>query len=220
MVAILCMGSMCGAMAQVLQKQIVWEGQIGFNSSKMGDMGSKPGFHIGVKGSLDLPTLFDGAYVNAGAFISLKGSKIDMGDLGNDKITAGYLDIPIHFGYAYTFNDKLAVFGEVGPYIAIGLFGKHKVTEITDVDLDTGEFKQEEMSYNTFDDLKRFDMGLGLKFGVELVQKYTFSIGYDWGFIDVYKGSNLDAEHDTAGDIDLTPSAKNKNLTISLGYKF
>ena len=51
---------------------------------------------------------------------------------------------------------------------------------------------------------KRFDFGLGLRAGLEFNQKVPVSIGYDFGVLDV------------ADDV----SAKTRNLTISVGYKF
>lgn len=54
------------------------------------------------------------------------------------------------------------------------------------------------------DGYKRFDFGLGLRAGIEFNQKVPVSIGYDFGVIDV------------TDDL----SAKNRNLTISVGYKF
>ena len=41
---------------------------------------------------MDLPSLFDGAYANAGAFLSLKGASIDFGDLADGKSNAYYLE--------------------------------------------------------------------------------------------------------------------------------
>ena len=60
---------------------------------------------------------------------------------------------------------------------------------------------------NVFSDeggYKRFDFGLGLRAGLEFNQKVPVSIGYDFGVLDV------------ADEV----SAKNRNLTISVGYKF
>lgn len=51
---------------------------------------------------------------------------------------------------------------------------------------------------------KRFDFGLGLRAGLEFNKKVPVSIGYDFGVLDV------------ADEL----SAKNRNLTISVGYKF
>lgn len=50
----------------------------------------------------------------------------------------------------------------------------------------------------------RFDFGLGLRAGFEFSRKVNVSIGYDFGAIDIADGV----------------SAKNRNLMISLGYKF
>ena len=59
---------------------------------------------------------------------------------------------------------------------------------------------------DVFDDggFKRFDFGLGLRAGLEFNQKVPVSIGYDFGVLDVADGV----------------SAKNRNLTLSIGYKF
>lgn len=56
------------------QSKPSWEVQAGLNISKINSSlySSKAGFHVGVRGQLDLPSLFDGAYANAGAFLSLK----------------------------------------------------------------------------------------------------------------------------------------------------
>ncbi len=54
------------------------------------------------------------------------------------------------------------------------------------------------------DGYKRFDFGLGLRAGLEFNQKVPVSIGYDFGLLDINDGV----------------SAKNRNLTLSVGYKF
>ena len=62
------------------------------------------------------------------------------------------------------------------------------------------------------------DLG-GQKVGITIKNKYSLSIGYDWGLLDIYDDSKLqDSDDDDC--FDLTPSAKNKNLSISLGYSF
>ena len=42
------------------------------------------------------------------------------------KANPGYLTIPVRVGYRYDFNDKVGVFGEFGPYFAVGVGGKNK----------------------------------------------------------------------------------------------
>lgn len=50
----------------------------------------------------------------------------------------------------------------------------------------------------------RFDVGLGIRAGFEFNQKFNVSLGYDFGLADVADDASL----------------KNRNFTISLGYKF
>ena len=61
-------------------------------------------------------------------------------------------------------------------------------------------------SENVFcdDGFKRFDLGFGLKAGIEISKKYQFSIGYDFGFIEAEE----------------LMGCKNRNLMISLGLMF
>ena len=89
----------------------------------------------------------------------------------------------------------------IGPYLAVGLFGKAKI----DGDL-IDELEVEGNSVNVFGDdaMKRFDLGIGLKAGLEFNQKYQLSISYDWGMIENIKDSGN----------------KNRNLMISLGCFF
>lgn len=201
---------------------IKWEGMVEFNSSKLGSMGSRFGFGVGVKGILEMPTISDGIYLSSGAFLERKGTDLDLGDLGRSTTSSYYLDIPIHIGYHYSVNPKFAIFGEAGPYIGVGLFGNTEVKELDEKLYQKGKIKHNERTVKTFDALNRFDVGLGLQFGVELAQKFTISVGYDFGFIDLYKGSNLEKEgtEENSEGLDLTPGAKNRSLSIKLGYKF
>ena len=194
------------------QNNVNLEGIVGMNVSKMDFYDSKVGFHIGVRGELALPSLVDGLYTNAGLLVSQKGAKLDMGDLGSDKLTAYYLEVPIHVGYKYSFNETFSLFGEFGPYFAFGLGGKEKVKELAPFSDGYNEY-----SIKTFDLIKRFDAGLGFRIGAEFKQKYTVSLGYDFGLVNILKD---DSEGIEDGSLDVTSSIKNKNLTISIGYKF
>lgn len=207
---LVCITSM--AQDDNVNRKINFEALVGMNVSKMGSYDSKLGFHLGVKGEMALPSIAKGVYVNAGALISQKGTKFNIGDLGSSNTTAYYLEVPVHIGWKYPLNNDLAVYGELGPYFAYGLGGKHKIKE---PELgDNGDIVLNDKSYNTFDLFKRFDMGLGFRIGAEIKSKYTISIGYDFGFIDSWKGD------DTDDGIDLTSDCKLKNFYISLGYKF
>ena len=180
------------------QENLKWGATLGMNSSNFsGDaFSSKIGFHAGVKAEVGLPQIAEGVYLDLGALLSLKGAKVNLGSY-DIKYNPCYLEIPVHMGYKYAVNENFAVFGNAGPYVAIGLFGKVK----------TDGIESSDPSDNVFDEgggMKRFDLGLGLKFGVEFCKKIQVAFGYDWGLID-------NADH-----ID----NKNRNMMISLSYMF
>lgn len=203
------------------QESLKWGVVAGMNVSKMSATGldSKIGYHVGVRAELGLPQVANGLYLDAAALLSSKGAKTDMGDLGNQKISANYLEIPIHIGYKYAVNDNFSVFGSFGPYFGYGLFGKTKVEEL-DYD-DDYELIKTSSKYDTFgnDGLKRFDCGLGFNIGVELKKTYRVSLGYDFGLTETYK-SKFDAGDENYEELDLGSGAKNRNLTISVAYMF
>lgn len=181
--------------AQTLSGEVV----AGLNIADVSELDSRIGFHVGVVGSYGFSNEFNGAYANAGALISLKGGQLDYGSILKANLDAYYLEIPIHIGYKHSLSENFAIFGEFGPYIGIGLFGKSKI-----------ESKGESISVDTFSEdggVKRFDMGLGFKLGVEINKHIPISVGYDFGL------ANINNDNDGG-------SIKNSNLTISIGYKF
>lgn len=202
--------------AQNLSTEVV----AGMNLSNLGGIGSKVGFHAGARFELALPSLAKGVYTNAGLLLTSKGTKWDGGLLmGKATANAYFLELPIHIGYKYTINDNFAIFGEGGPYVGFGLFGKNKTTE----------FDGYSETVNTFDTIKRFDVGLGLRVGVEFKKKYSLSVSYDWGLLNSLKKGNGDFEdyedyEDYKDYVSFDASSifkwKHTNLMISLGYKF
>ncbi|MDR1201440.1 MAG: PorT family protein [Tannerellaceae bacterium] len=204
-----CLMVIAAISANAQAQALPLEGVVGLNSSNMGDIGSKIGFHLGVKTDIALPSVSNGVYANAGALLSSKGASVKIYDI-TYKVDAYYLEIPVHIGYKTALNDDFFLYGEAGPYLAFGLFGKAGV---------------DKEKYNTFGSaeeggLKRFDLGLGIKVGLEIKKKYTLSIGYDWGFIDASRNSGEDGGYDEELEMDMNPTMKNTNFSISFGYKF
>ncbi|WP_308745703.1 porin family protein [uncultured Bacteroides sp.] len=189
------------------QDNLKWGVMAGMNVSKYTITGfdSRIGFHAGVKAELGLSQEASGAYMDFAALLTLKGAKIDAGSLASFKMNPYYLEVPVHVGYKYAVNDDFALFGSVGPYIAVGLFGKAKAKVDGNI-ADLGELGTNSASENIFGDdgLKRFDFGLGLKAGVEFSKKYQVAISYDFGLVEVAKDLGM----------------KNRNLMLSLGYMF
>lgn len=189
------------------QDNLKWGVMAGMNVSKYTITGfdNRIGFHAGVKAELGLSQEASGAYMDFAALLSLKGAKIDGGSIASIKFNPYYLEVPVHVGYKYAVNDDFALFGSVGPYIAVGLFGKAKA-KVDGSIADFGELGTNSASEDIFGDdaFKRFDFGLGLKAGVEFSKKYQVAISYDFGLVEVAKDLGM----------------KNRNLMISLGYMF
>ena len=155
------------------------------------------------KAEKELPQIAQGVYLDMAALLSLKGAQIN----GNDaslKFNPYYLEIPIHMGYKYAINDNFAIFGNFGPYFAVGLFGKMKATGYLIDEVEGLTSIHDSAKVFGSNAMKRFDFGLGLKAGVEFFQKYQVSIGYDWGLLDNIEDSGN----------------KNRNLMLSVGYFF
>ena len=166
------------------------------------------GFHAGVKSRVGIVAGCEMVVVpmmDFAALLTLKGAKIDGGSLASIKFNPYYLEVPVRVGYKYAVNDDFSLFGSVGPYMAVGLFGKAKLKVDGDI-ADIAELGGNSMSEDIFGDdgLKRFDFGLGLKAGVEFSKKYQVAISYDFGLVEVIKEVGM----------------KNRNLMISLGYMF
>lgn len=185
LVAVLMMCGITVASAQSMEK-FRFGATFGMNVSAItkSDMNSKIGFNAGVRGEYNFT---EDMYLGVGLGYSHKGAKED--DL---KISAGYIEIPVHFGYRMGLTDKISAFGEFGPYFGIGVAGKWKFDGE-----DLGDFFGD-------DEAKRFDMGLGLRAGVEFMQKYQVHIGYDFGLMKLY-------------DEDKN---RNGNFTLGVSYMF
>ena len=162
------------------QFEVVAGGNLSNWSSTNSNAKWHPGFHLGVRGTYNFASLEGTPYLNAGLLLSLKGVKSD-----EVSFNAYYLDVPIHVGYSRQVSEGVNLFGEVGPYLGIGVFGKTA-------------------GVNTFDALKRFDVGVGGRIGVEFQHKFNVSFGFDHGLLEVIEDTGF----------------KNMNMTLQLGYKF
>ena len=204
---------------------------LGLTVSNIKDMptNAKPGGTMGFKLEYMLPNAH-GTYINAGVDWIMRGAKkegienLKPGDPKmydyTEKVNAHYLEIPIHVGFKYNIIPELGVFGEVGPYFAIGVGGKVK----HEYDQDgLGDF---EWSYKTFkksqSGLQRWDAGLGFRVGAEYNQHYSLALGCDWGFTDMYTKDFREAwAKDPArlpGERLGTP--KNISFVMTMGYRF
>lgn len=188
--------------------------EAGANFSDYSRMDTRLGFHVGVRFIKDLSSLVDGVYINVGSIFSMKGAE-ESGYIGDETDPLAYyaiveadsycLDIPIHLGYKFAFNQKAALFLEFGPYFSYGLFGKFRADL---KDMHSGEiaiFKED--TFSKEGGVKRFDFGLGFRCGIEICNRVPISIAHDFGLVDVSRE-------------DLGYSVKTSNLMLSIGCKF
>lgn len=189
------------AVASHAQSPIRYGITSGINFSKYlsADLNYSTGFQIGVSAELGLPSLHRNMYINSALLLSQKGGKGD--DFYNLKINAYYLELPIHIGVKQKLSDKFTLSEEVGPYMALGLFGKTKA------DSYSSYFGvQDALHYNTFSKsgLKRYDVGLGFKIRTEYMNHVCLAWGLDFSLVEVSKNSK----------------AKNFNTYFALSYLF
>ena len=223
-------------------------GFIGMNATKINNLGydGKVGGVFGFRMDYVLPKAH-GTYMTAGIDWTMKGAKL--GGIqtlltdgrtpdATDKYCLNYLEIPVRVGFRYNFSKELGVFGEFGPYFAMGITGKHKF----DVDADgpaarAGELVFREgtkQSYNAFKkktfasdgvtpadpNFQRWDAGLGFRVGAEYNQHYSLMLGCDWGLTDMWLDDWRDAAYGKPGFNVADSKIKNFNFTIAFGYRF
>ncbi len=162
---------------------------------------SRVGFKAGLRMELEAPFIYDGFYFDGEVLLSSKGAKIDT-SIADQSINSTsrpyYIEVPIHLGYRYTFNNSnFGIFGSFGPYVAMGIFGTDKVT--------AGNVQTKPDSFSS-SGLKRFDFGLGLRAGVAMFDHYRIYLGYDWGLINIAQNSDN--------------KVNNRNFYIGASYMF
>lgn len=197
-----CMGF--GALTASAQKSgaFRWGVTAGMNLTNITNLNgdSRIGFNAGVRGEYNFTS---NIYANFGALISLKGNKYDFSEDGVEvttKLNPYYLEIPLAGGYRFDLGNGVSIFGETGPYFAIGIAGKTKTTAEA-----MGQSKTEKTDFFGDGHAKRFDAGWGLRAGVE-VSSFQIHLGYNHGFVNMY---------DTDGD-----KCTNSNFNVGVTYMF
>ena len=238
-VALVAMASSAMALDNEPKEGISTEGFLGFNTTTIRGINDLPGVDYkgkiggfaGFKVRYVLPKAH-GTYINAGVDWTQKGAKWSdipttfpltgggtQDTKATDKINLHYIEIPIHVGFLYNFTPEIGVFGEVGPYFAIGIAGKHKFS----LEADGADARAMENSYAAFkkstvrENFQRWDAGIGFRVGAEYNQHYLLALGMDWGLTDMWRDDYRDA---VAVPGVTFPKIKNYNFTIALGYRF
>ena len=173
----------------------------GMNVAKVTDLDAdcRIGFNLGARAEYGITNQF---YAGTGLLLSQKGYEDEYKDEDGFKVKEKgnplYLQIPIHVGYHFDLGNGVGLFGETGPYLAFGIGGKNKA------EMKVGGYDTEvKVDYFGDDMANVFDMGWGLRFGVE-VSQFQIHMGYEYGMTKVVDDS----------------SCHNSNFNIGVSYLF
>ena len=186
------------------------------------DMDPKVGFTMGVRAEYTLPAC-RGLFANVGLEYTMKGARDRVKSLStaDDILGVGatmicrpmYLQVPIHVGYYYEAMENVGVYGDFGPYFALGIHGKTRY-KMDDYSADkTHRFFCDN---NGFLDVKRVDFGLGYRVGVEYADHYNLVLGMDWGITDMLTRSQKHTLYNAGYDFTM----KNFCASLTFGYRF
>ena len=231
---------MCAGNAKALDNEpeegFTFMGLFGMNISKLQnhEYNAKLGATMGGRVDYVLPKAH-GTYVTAGIDWTMKGGKVsgETDILGptvstSAKYNLHYFEIPIRVGFRYNVMENLGFFGELGPYFAVGVGGKHRLS--LDIDGEAANAIEELGTYKAFknygyptENFQRWDAGIGFRVGAEYNQHYNLMIGCDWGLADIYRDNLRDTYHNyyqSKGRDESLPKVKNFNFSITFGYRF
>jgi len=210
------------ALDNVPESGFSWVGFAGMTVSNLKgfDLDPKMGVTFGAKMEYMLPSAY-GTYLSAGIDWVHKGARdtrtITNILTGNPvdqtfKVQAHYLEIPIHVGYRYNITDELGVYGEFGPYFAVGVTGKGKY-KYEDLPDEHFMWFGKKYMWGNQKGIQRFDCGIGFRVGAEYKNMYSLTFGYDWGITDIYVDDYRTANPGL-------PKLKNRNMSLTFGYRF
>lgn len=207
-------------------------GIFGMNISKLQNSGygAKAGAQMGIRADFMLPKAH-GTYLTAGVDWTMKGGKCtDVFEIIDNtpyestrKYALHYIEVPIRVGFRYNVMDNLGFYGELGPYFAVGVGGRHKLSidkdgAVAEAAEDAGTFQAFKNYGYPIETFQRWDAGIGFRIGAEYEEHYNLMIGCDWGFADIYRNSLRDDYFDNKGFS--LPKVKNFNFSITVGYRF
>lgn len=229
---------MCAGNAKALDNEpeegFTFMGLFGMNISKIQNSGydAKVGAMMGARVDYVLPKAH-GTYLTAGLDWTMKGAKLTAlaGPFEADvdatsKYALHYFEVPIRIGFRYNVLENLGFYGELGPYFAVGVGGKHRLS--VDMDGDAANEVEDAGTYKAFKNttdldrptFQRWDAGIGFRIGAEYNEHYNLMFGCDWGLADMYRDKFRDAYYNASEGRFSLPKVKNFNFSITVGYRF
>lgn len=141
------------------------------------------GLNAGVDLMMDASDIFDNTFGRVVVRYAMKGATgpdhYHPDFMNNQKyypktyFTTHYIEIPVHYGYAWYLDTDWTIMAETGPYLAVGLGGTARPE---------GETILGSHSFFGKHDASRWDVGWGLQASLLFDQQWQLHVAYDWGF--------------------------------------
>lgn len=142
----------------------------------------RTGFNLGLSFA---QSINENMGIETSVIYDTKGYVTKMDDALNTtlRFKTHYLDIyPVSLQYYVPYSDKSRFYGELGPYLGVGLFGKQSQRD------DNG-YNEEDIDWGALE-LERFDFGLNLGVGYELNKALQCELSYDLGLKNITDNTN------------------------------
>lgn len=184
---------------------------------------TKPGFQVGAGVNYNFARSF---FVGTGLYYTNKGVIVEGTSytIGGPVVTIRwkqtinqhYLQLPVKIGYQLKLADKVTGIVQTGVYYAYGVGGK-AVTKNTYSGAREGSDKTERETFGE-KGLKEADYGWLGGIGVS-VGRIQIMLNYELGIPDIDRGNQYDAWLNYLFS-DNTNTYKNRNASLSIGYRF
>lgn len=198
-VAVMALVGLAGYNANAQEGALSVKAGINFNGvSGEGTSGLKRniGFHAGVAYEMQLGEIF---YVEPGLFLDTAGfkSSTSEGSIGDyyvkneTKANVYALAIPVHAKVKFPVGDDMAAYFAAGPYMSVGLSGKHKTETTSNLPFEGTKTRttEEKIKFGSkAGEANRFGFGLSFGAGVSFKQ-FIIGAGYDLGLTEIAKDS-------------------------------
>ena len=164
--------------------EVVKSGSTSTQKTPMNGFYAGIGYTVPVAGGLNFtPGVYYG-FAMKNNVASIFGLKIDGG-----KQQDHFVNVPLHFSFGFGTTRDLRLFVYGGPSVSFAIASK----------IISGSTTYDRLSDN--DSLKRFDVMLGGGIGLELMETFRLTVGYDYGMLNRYNSNNYTVKRNqlTAG---------------------
>jgi len=143
------------------------------------------GFYAGISFALPLAEDFS---LEPGIYYSMMtANKEILGNIAKGNTTEQFVNIPVYFNFGTKFSDDMRLFLFAGPTLQYGLSSQTRYA----ADVPILDFKADVKNDNYKDGTNygRTNVLVGGGFGVDLMDMLRLTVGYDYGLVNLYTGS-------------------------------